>query len=131
MCKANIFILCNYIYVQHEEFGSSSRQSVWVHFGHYSHNISNFKMCRPEHYWRDIVYRNAHLVYQSWYRMDFTNCIKVCNVLSINMPMCKTGPSLLWPGSAVQTGVDLYEENDHVVKYLCDTLIPFHGALLL
>jgi hypothetical protein len=26
---------------------------------------------RPEHHWRDLICRNAHLVHQNWYRISF------------------------------------------------------------
>jgi hypothetical protein len=32
----------------------------------------DFQLFRPEHHWRDLSSRNAHLVHQNWYRISFT-----------------------------------------------------------
>jgi hypothetical protein len=37
-----------------------------------SNIILDFKMFRPYHQSRDIICRNAHLMYQIWHRISFT-----------------------------------------------------------
>jgi hypothetical protein len=53
----------------------------WLHFTAlcfelfwdlYIHNISDFQIFRAEFQWRDVSYRNVHLVHQNWYCMIFT-----------------------------------------------------------
>jgi hypothetical protein len=34
--------------------------------------FSHFQLFRPEYHWRDLSSRNAHLVHQNWYRINFT-----------------------------------------------------------
>jgi hypothetical protein len=36
------------------------------------HIFSDFQLFRPEHHWRDLSSRNAHLVHQNWWRIYFT-----------------------------------------------------------
>jgi hypothetical protein len=62
-------------------FGSISRHSVVCFPDLYSHNISDFPIFRPEYYWRDIIFRNPHLVHQNWYRINFTLCTTSCHSL--------------------------------------------------
>ena len=56
-------------------FGSISWQSIWVFSG--SLLISHwfflyFQLFRSRYQWRDFFSRNAHLMHQNWYRINFT-----------------------------------------------------------
>jgi hypothetical protein len=70
-------------------FGSISWHPIWV-LSALSHFFSRFPTFRPEHHWRDLIRRNAHLVYQNWYRISFTSYLRFLlrSVLPLPSALC-------------------------------------------
>jgi hypothetical protein len=61
------------IVLSFDRFGSISWHSIWVLLALSHFIFSGFPSFRPEHHWRDLISRNAHLVHQNWYRISFTS----------------------------------------------------------
>jgi hypothetical protein len=65
----------------------------------YKYRDSDFQNCRPKHHWRDISYRNAHLVHQNWYPYEFYMIVEPLEwsiVYRVQSPaMIQQSPSLL------------------------------------
>jgi hypothetical protein len=59
---------------------SSILRQIWLNFpdtvfgifSYPAHLFSDFQLFRPDHHWRDLISRNAHLVHQNWYCIGFT-----------------------------------------------------------
>jgi hypothetical protein len=64
----------SYIVPSFDGFGFITCHSAFFFSGLYGPNTSGFQIIWPEHHWRDIHVscRNAHLVHQNCYRMNFT-----------------------------------------------------------
>jgi hypothetical protein len=65
-----------------DRFGSILWHYIWF-LSALSHFLFGFPAFKPEHHWRDLISRNAHLVHQNCYRISFTFEVLQCNFLHL------------------------------------------------